>query len=643
MPEKIRYIYKKYEELKSKRSKMTTTVTYPSNWDYSTTNSDTTIWNALREYNGLNDPTSTTPTPQSIITGANASAQLEIRNLIKLERNKKNFLFNRPLAGNISLAALTDAIAPFPVPDSPDGIGLGELEVGKFYHFQRNGYRFNGKISRTHAAEGRGPVFFEKDSVMVLTSVGAFEGKMDGCKVADHPAYARNDPNDATKTWIVPTLIGTTDPTEIKVPYSSIMNVKDSVVLRPYRLFRRLVDEAHSLKDDCLSKERLGEIVGKLRKLFVQSKLDPNGLPMRRTAIDFSKLEKIEEAARKAELAAAKTAREAAELKKRGDRVKEFGDTEVSGKKRRRPYYSLYPIDKRRLDWDTRLWRREKFGAEYVRKAPTIYDAMEILKIDKTKNLIDAIADLLLTKQANAGQPKKEWEAGLMVQAGGVKLIEDILLPAVRFSKDDEPRGAIVKRLMSYPKFDGKQLPVETLRSKAFESMSNVTEDFAKWTKHEADKNYSDDVWYRPWPETKRFMREFDTFNAYDPRARREFRYPECFYLDLKKEHEACERLRHIATQLSLSREKDKPVILRPRIVSPEAYGSDYMSQDLPRVLVTKSGHVPDTTYTKQGYFHVSGTDREFERVRRKGGDKVQSTAVNPLYPSRKKIIFMVP
>lgn len=633
---------------------MTTTVIYPSNWDYSTSSNtapssnDTNIWDKLRDYNGL--PDGTTPTPTSGI-GANASAQLEIRNLIFLERNKKNFLFNRPLAKDLSSATTTDAIAPFPVPDSPDGIGLGELEAGKFYHFQRNGYRFNGKISRTHAAAERGPVYFETDSVMVLTSVGAFEGKMDGCKVADHPAYARNDPDDASKTWI--------SGDEIKVPYSSIMNVKDSVVLRPYRLFRRLVDEAHSLKADCLSKERLGEIVGKLRKLFVQSKLDPNGLPMRRTAIDFSALEKAEEAARKTELAAAKTAREAAENMKK-DRLDEFGDipkgsTGAARKRRKRPYYSLYPIDKRRLDWDTRLWRREKFGAEYVRQAPTIYDAMEILKIDKTKKLIDAIQDLVWEKQTNAGQPKEEWE-GLMVQRSknGVadKLIEDILLPAVRFSEDDpdpnnwklqEPWDAIVKRLMSYPKFDAKELPTETLRSKAFESMSNVTEDFAKWTKHEADKKYSDDVWKRPWPETKRFMREFDTFNAYDPRARREFRYPECFYLDLKKEHEACERLRHIATQLSLSREKDKPVILRPRIVSPEAYGSDYMSQDLPRVLVTKSGHVPDTTYTKQGYFHVSGTDREFERVRRKGGDKVQSTAVNPLYPSRKKIIFMRP
>ena len=133
-----------------------------------------------------------------------------------------------------------------------------------------------------------------------------------------------------------------------------------------------------------------------------------------------------------------------------------------------------------------------------------------------------------------------------------------------------------------------------------------------------------------------------------------EARYPEIFYVDLKHEHDACERLRRVAYALSLSREKGYPVISRRQVVAPDAFHTDYHTLPLPRIVSSDprtgvyDGPSPDTVAFNRKRKYWAGKDpsllHEFGRDAKLSEATppiyTKPISVHPLYPSAKKAAF---
>lgn len=329
--------------------------------------------------------------------------------------------------------------------------------------------------------------------------------------------------------------------------------------------------------------------------------------------------------------------------------------------------YDLNEIDKTRIDLDARLWSRyDKQAQEHRRDEPNLYDLFDVLGIDKSvpleKALSAALSKLVARKTKTAlpwesngyifysdlGEPitKKSIQESALVnclRTGSSSINEDLALLKVQHIKS--LRNAIVKHMFRFPSLGGLQragdpdnvldLPFSKLHDKSFVSATNQIEaDFVNMIRYGSDSEAYVSLMRAPWPVTKRFLLKVNTRSRYYPEQYQDARLPDAFYLNLKKEHDACFTLRKISYALELSNEKGYPVIEKKRVVTPEAFGTDYHSMRLPRAMASENEAGEVYLDWEPNSFREKGTKRSYD------GEliKVRSLNFHPLYPSKEKV-----
>lgn len=626
---------------------------YPT-WDYDNTGKkteeedDAKIWQKLVDY------------VQSKNDGDNKdTAKPLLLDFLEHEMQKNNFIsINRYIEqnpngmrqenvnsevtrGTRNIAA--KAVAPFVVPrDKNDNYAVNDKA---YYNFNVRGRTFNGKVIR---GGNSNTVTFDKSTVTMLIGTGNYQRMVDNCSVVD--LKDRNGVSPFTKDAQRNIQISRTD-----------IDIVQNEILRPYFKFMRFVDEAFNLPADCHSDDRMVLLLENLGRLFVDSKLDITGHPWRR----------VQMAAEEPDGTAKEKRREEEERLKRAKEEEEKKEKER--KKKTQEPYDLKDIDRERIALDALLWTKREFGNQFKRTDPSVYDLFEALEIPKNFTLEKALRELIRRLNERKDPNKAhDWEPSIYTFYGNkvrrtrTDMWESALVHCLQGTTPEAYTRAIVDHIFLNPSIQdaGNRYSDANLfqtgrrhdfKSNGFESFDQeLAQNYATHLRASQDSNKYLMILNLPWPETKRHLRKQPERNRYYPEAYVEARYPEVFYVNLKREHEACHRLRKTAYALSLSREKGYPVISRRQVVAPDAFHTDYRTLPLPRIVSSDpstgvyNGPSPAVTAPKDKRDYWSGHNpslaheygREAHRSQATPELFVEPTKRHPLYPSRTKANF---
>ena len=284
----------------------------------------------------------------------------------------------------------------------------------------------------------------------------------------------------------------------------------------------------------------------------------------------------------------------------------------------------------------------------------------EVLKIDKTLELEPALRTAVLRLQERKKRKAFSWERNGFIYynkkgEGIIKraIEESALVNSFKFCKiENSPdqhilclREAIVKHLFKFPSLAEMQggkdlskildLPFSKLHNKSFESKDDqINSDFLNVSRHGSDVEKYLSLMKMPWSKTKKILLKVYTGSRYYPEKYQDARLPAAFYLNLKKEHNACHTLRKISYALELSLEKGYPVIEQKRVVTPDAYGTDYHTMRLPRVMASENEAGEVYLDWEPNSFREKGRKRSYDG----GVIKVRTLDKHPLYPSQQKV-----
>jgi len=620
---------------------------------------DGNIWTALEGYVSKN-------------RGAPQKYVKCLTNFLEVEQKKKEYF--PPKKGDPVLTSTErPASAPFAVPTDLADYTIAE---GKYYHFRHRGKRFYGKTSGTQNGQ---TIRFLKDSILLYTGSGNYEREQDGKLVTDHPYFS----------WKIEAAVAagsgsSATPAKVLIDRDCVKVLSDELI-RPWLHFCRLVDQALELDfSDPQAEKHFQQMLGKLQRLFVNSKLDLRGLPHRFTCLEESKenIEKRRDDAKKEkEMAEWKrksgakwrgkhiagmeyaqgevvvftddkvyVASKNTKLAPNGSTPSEWVEWSGEGRMPMQHSWTLEEIDRWRIELDSRLWNHYKDG-EHKRTPPNLYDLFEVLGIDRGMNITDAFVVLSGKLGVRKGKRAYKWDPPHYTyydnsNVNKTAAWESALVNCLPYYKWASYNADIVRHLVRHPSLH-KQLntigATESLHSKAFESGDNhLTEDFASSLRHMSDERKLGDIFRMPWPETKALLEKVPPRNRYYPEQYIEARFPESFYLNLKHEHEACHRLRKVGYLLSVSTEKGYPVLLEPSVVTPAAYGTDYRTRALPRIRTLDASVTPTEEVWLPPAESFSG-ESVSKRRRKNEPTKVLTLASHPLYPKRPDLVFPSP
>ena len=189
----------------------------------------------------------------------------------------------------------------------------------------------------------------------------------------------------------------------------------------------------------------------------------------------------------------------------------------------------------------------------------------------------------------------------------------------------EEGFGGLMQGRLRGNRTTAKQLPL---------GLNTMPADFINSRRYKADSEKYLSLLKMPWPHTERHLRKIDSRSRYYPERFTSPRLPDVFYLDLKREHKACDTLRHISYALELSKEKGYPVVQQLHApMSADGLGTDYHTVRLPRVM-TNSNTVGEQYFDwEPNSFRERGTKRSYDG----GIIKVLPLSKHPLYPSTQK------
>ena len=554
-------------------------------------------------------------------TGANdrRGKQL-ILDFLQVERKKQSFV--RPNKLTITPVVTDGAIAPFPVPENING--KYSIIAGKYYNFWHKGTRFNAQVQSLQNEQ----VLFKQSTLTQFRGNGNYLSEIDGCKIYKEKKWGF----DITGT-------------NIAIDEQKV-DVLQNELLRPYLRYRGFVDELYKLDPaDCRVEERVLFLLDKLRALFAHCALDLNNLPVRYVQLDTSEStkdtlrdeekNKLIEALEKEncpEPAAGFLAESIDALKARLKKCKD--------KNRELKKFDEDEIDKYRLELDAFLWSRMKDGSRR-RTDPSLYDLFELFSIDTTKTLQEAITEVIRIFNARKALPdKRNWETNLVYYGDRRNISEravqeSVLVNSMHYDNYKAYDSDIVRHLFRYPSlYEGGT--IEKMHSQAFVSADRqLAQDFATDLRHKADVSKFLNLTKTPWPDTKRTLRRVNARSTYYPSKFVEARLPDSFYLQVKKEHEDCNRLRRVFYLLRLGKEKGYPVAQQVSVVTPEAYGTDYRTTRLPRTIAKATDASAEFWSGHLNY-------KQDTLKRRYGDDKVMvlPDTVHPLYPTKLKAKF---
>lgn len=529
--------------------------------------------------------------------------------------------------GRVVDTVTVKAVAPFIVPKEANDIY--PIKPNSYHNFRIRGNVYNGKVVGGELTER---VEFESSTVTKLVSTGNYRRTIDGCDVMD-----------LKKDGI--TLFDFVDPAtkqRIYIPRKDI-DIVQVEILRPYFKFLRFVDQAFALpRDDCNSEERMVLLMENLGRLFLDSKLDVAGKPWRRVEMESKESDKV-----------------------KTEKYKKDKKTPPPVAKPEQEY-DILDIDRERIELDALLWSKREFGNQFKRTDPSVYDLFEALGISKQVTLEVALTRLIGRLTARrAMRDKNVWEPSCYTLYGPKRgrtrmdIWESALVNCLRSTTPDAYVSAIVRHIFLNPTLQSgrrrysdmdifRSGELGHLKSSQFESFDHeLSENFATHIRANQDSNKYLMILSLPWPETKQHLRKQPERNRYYPEAFVEARFPEIFYVDLKHEHDACERLRRVAYALSLSREKGYPVISRRQVVAPDAFHTDYHTLPLPLIVSSnpRTG-VYNGPSRKRKYWagkdpsllHEFGRDAKLSEATPPIYTKPIS--VHPLYPSAMKAAF---
>ena len=623
----------------------------------------------------------------------NATAKATLKTFLKLEKEKRNYVDqneNQKTPKDIRIVpqSTTPAVAPFVVPGRIN-FDIGPRN-GAYYNFALKKVMFNGKVKSDNGEE----TTFDKNTVTLLTGNGNYESTYDNVKIAKLQKTERRTGqrvpiftlDSAGDVVIKRSQIKNIVPDEVLKKYVQYRILVDEV-------FELDPEENHydSRMADAMNK--LGALFQDARlsingtawrrahlNLSAKETLEKSALEKKREewADRFNKF--------RGEYSntIAYDKDELVEFK--GKLYKSFIKNNkgglVGGQRlstaRWIPWktgmmtqtqrdYDLNEIDKVRMELDARLWSKfDRHAMEHKRDEPTLYDLFEILDVDKKFPLETALSDAVDTLLKRKSETPYPWESRGYVYYKGAgepvskfSIEESALVNCLRTgsSSIDQPqlnvaaahiqslRNAIVKHMFRFPSLGGLggardpnnvlALPFSKLHDKKIVSgTGQIESDFVNMIRYGSDSEAYVSLMKTPWPLTKRFLLKVDTRSRYYPEQYRDARLPDVFYLNLKKEHEACFTLRKISYALELSNEKGYPVIEKKRVVTPEAYGTDYHSMRLPRVMASKSEAGEQYLDWEPNSFRERGRKRSYDG----GLIKVRTLNSHPLYPSKEKV-----
>lgn len=590
---------------------------YPTwEFDSSVARKDNEIWKHLEKY-------------ASEKTGLNGSkAKKLIADFLKVEKNKKSYIWDNDQT--ITPVNTKVAIAPFSVPEK---YGDYTVEVGKYYNFWHKGACFNAQVE---SVKDDGQVLFKQSTLTQFRGNGNYVSEIDGCKIYEE------------KKWGFEVITNKIVGKQYKISIDKQkVDVLQNEILRPYLKYRRFVDELFNLDpNDCRVEERVLFQMEKLRRLFVNCGLDLNNLPVRYVQLDLSNsTEDIKRDQEKDKLIT--------ELEKEGCpediSTGGFGAKSIEelkgilkkckDKNRELKKFDEDEIDRYRLELDAFLWSRMKDESRR-RTDPSLYDLFELFSIDKRLTLEKAITEVVRIFNVRKGLEAKNWEPSFVYHGDRRSITEravqeSALLNSMHYDNYKAYEKDIVRHLFRYPSlYEGGQL--EKMHSQAFASADNeLAQDFATDLRHKADVSKFLNLTKTPWPDTKKVLRRVNARSTYYPSQFVEARFPESFYLQVKTEREACNRLRHLFHILRLGKQKGYPVVQKRSVVTPEAYGTDYRTERLPRTIAKATDASAEFWSGHLNY-------KEDTLKRRYGGDmiKVLPDDTHPLYPSKMKAQF---
>ena len=585
---------------------------YPT-WEFDSSappRKDKEIWKKLEEFVQQQD-------------GKNkAKATNVLLAFLDVEKQKESYTWiNKNTLEKVPPAQV--AVAPFPVPK--ENASDFTVSEGRFYNFLHKGKRFNAKVKKVNDANGT--VEFHQDTLTQFRSNGSYLSVVDGCEVSKNKAWGFE--------------------TSVIVDKKNVI-VLQNEVLRPYIKFRRFVSDLFRLDPkDCRSEEQTLFILEKLRSLFANAaNLDINNLPARCVRLDLSKsTAAIRREAKIDELI--KQLRREKCVDATGDDWRDKTEDELKAilkacKEKKKEYKKFDPefIDKVRIELDARLWSNREFN-EHRREDPSIYDLFEVLSIDRTFNLQKAIEDVIRILQTRKSLQSRKWEERFYFFGNRTNITkrdveESALVDCMEYDNFQSYQNDIIRHVFKNP-YLKETGGFKELKSSAFSSGDHeLAQNFATYTRFKSDTVNFVQILKMPWPETKRKLRKVNPISLSNPSKFREARYPESFYLKLKHEREACDRLRHIFYALRLSKEKGYPVVQKVSVVTPEAYGTDYRTTPLPRVEAASSAD------TSNEFFNGNLNYREHNRKRKWDGQVVRilPDTKHPLYPGPVKSKF---
>jgi hypothetical protein len=557
-------------------------------------------------------------------TGANDGRGKQlILDFLQVERKKQSFV--RPNKFTITPVVTDGAVAPFPVPEKING--KYSIVEEKYYNFWHRGTRFNAQVESLESNDEL--VLFKKSTLTQFRGNGNYLSKIDGCKIYDETKWGFDFKGD----------------TGIAIGRLCV-DVLQNELLRPYLRYRGFVDELYKLDPaDCRVEERVLFLLDKLRALFAHCAFDLNNLPVRYVQLDTS--ESTKDTLRDEEKNTLIEALEKENCPEPADgflaesidalkaRLKKCKDKNRELKK-----FDEDEIDKYRLELDAFLWSRMKDGSRR-RTDPSLYDLFELFSIDTTKTLQEAITEVIQIFDARKALPdKRNWETNLVYYGDRRNISEravqeSVLVNSMHYDNYKAYDSDIVRHLFRYPSlYEGGT--IEKMHSQAFVSADRqLAQDFATDLRHKADVSKFLNLTKTPWPDTKRTLRRVNARSTYYPSKFVEARLPDSFYLQVKKEHEDCNRLRHVFYLLRLGKEKGYPVAQQVSVVTPEAYGTDYRTTRLPRTIAKATDASAEFWSGHLNY-------KQDTLKRRYGDDKVMvlPDTVHPLYPTKLKAKF---
>ena len=367
----------------------------------------------------------------------NANAKSTLLTFLKLEKGKRNYRDqneNMNTATDIRIVPqdTSPAIAPFVVP-SRINFDIAPKK-NAYYNFAIKKAIFNGKVKSDNAEE----TTFYKNTITLLTQNGNYESTYDNTKIAE---IKKTDKRTGQRVSI----FKLDKNGDVVVHRLQIKNIVPDEVLKKYVQYRTLIDELFELDpNENYYDSRFADAMNKLNVLFQDARLSVNGTEWRKAHLKLDRKEALKETAlqerlkncrdqfgeqfkgqysntmlyninelvyfqRKIYKSLVKNNKGALKNKKLDSQKWMRYTTGVMTQEQRK--YDLNIIDKTRIDLDARLWSRyDRQAQEHRRDEPSIYDLFEILKIDETLELEQALRTAVLRLQNRKKEKAFSWE-----------------------------------------------------------------------------------------------------------------------------------------------------------------------------------------------------------------------------------------